>query len=213
LPKGPNQSVGTPIIDPDDGGPGVYLQALKPQAEQGANNAGAYLTVLVDGKPFKQDIVFGADYRPFDRNRYPFSFELDGVRYGLDLRKVVSDLPYALRLEKFVKRDHPGTAMAADYRSTVSILDGGQEREAQIFMNTPLRKDGYVVYQTNWGPQRSADGSPGRPPWYSVFEVAYNPSDQWPMYSCWVIGAGIFIHMILKLMRFMQSSARTSFST
>ncbi|HIE70618.1 MAG TPA: hypothetical protein EYP98_10800 [Planctomycetes bacterium] len=97
----------------------------------------------------------------------------------------------------------------ADYRSFVKVLGDGPERDVQIYMNTPLRKDDFVVYQTSWGPQ--INGRPaGGPPWYSVFEVSKNPSDQWPMYACFVIAIGLLIHMLMKLIRFLQSSARTT---
>ena len=75
------------------------------------------------------------------------------------------------------------------------------EQKAEIFMNYPLRRDGFVVYQTSWGPQPM-----GGPPWYSVFEVSYNPSDMWPMLACFVIAAGLLIHFVMKLRRFLDSS-------
>lgn len=209
LPKGPMSLSTTPVMTSDDGSPGVFLQPVKVNPERASNSAGAYARVMVDGKKHAEGILYGLDLQPRDRRRFPFTFEVAGQRYGLDLRKVVYDLPFSVRLERFVKRDHPGTMTAADYRSFVTVLDEGQEREAQIFMNTPLRKDDFVVYQTSWGPQRG--GRPaGGPPWYSVFEVSKNPSDQWPMYACFVIGIGLFLHMVLKLTRFLKSSTRTT---
>lgn len=209
LPKGPMVRATTPVLDPGDNGPGVYLEPMKINAAREMNVAGAYVRVMVAGKPHAEGIVYGAEMRPRESRRYPFTFEVDGTRYALDLRRVMFDLPFSVRLERFVKRDHPGTMMAADYRSFVSVDDGGQKRDAQIYMNTPLRKDGFVVYQTSWGPQ--INGRPaGGPPWFSVFEVAANPSDQWPMYACWVIGLGIFVHMLMKLLRFLNSSTRTT---
>jgi hypothetical protein len=209
LPKGPMVRATTPVLDAGDNGPGVYLEPMTVNPAREMNVAGAYVRVMVKGKQHAEGIVYGAEMRPRESRRYPFTFEVDGARYALDLRKQMFDLPFSLRLESFVKRDHPGTMTAADYRSFVSVNDGGQKRDAQIYMNTPLRKDGFVVYQTSWGPQ--INGRPaGGPPWFSVFEVAANPSDQWPMYACWVIGIGIFVHMLLKLLRFLQSSTRTT---
>lgn len=209
MPKGPMSRATTPVIASSDGSPGTYLQPLKVDSERSNNSAGAYVRVMVDGKKHAEGIVYGLEMLPRERRRFPFTFEVEGQRYGLDLRKVIYDLPFAVRLERFVKRDHPGTMTPADYRSFVTVLDKGQEREAQIYMNTPLRKDDFVVYQTSWGPQ--INGRPaGGPPWYSVFEVSKNPSDQWPMYACFVIGIGLVIHMLMKLIRFLQSSTRTT---
>ncbi|MFT4841175.1 MAG: hypothetical protein ACI8UD_000313 [Planctomycetota bacterium] len=210
LPKGPMVRVTTPVLE-EPGGPGIYLHPLKTNPNREYNRTGVYARVMVRGEKHAEGIVWGPDNLPLAQARFPFVFEVDGTRWAVDLRKVMYELPFKMRLSKFVKRDHPGTLTPADFRSWVSVDDGAQKREVQIFMNTPLRKDGYVAYQTNWGPQQpGADGRPQGPPWYSVFEVAANPSDQWPMLACWVIGIGIFVHMIMKLWRFLQSSARTT---
>jgi len=210
--KGPMVRATTPVLKTDATSPGVFLQPTKIQPERTRNIAGAYARVMVDGEKEAEGIVWGFELLPDDSRRYPFTFEVGGDRYALDLRKVVYDLPFSVRLDRFVKRDHPGTIVAADYRSFVTVLDGSQERESQIYMNTPLRRDEFVIYQTSWGPQKG--GRPdGGPPWYSVFEVAKNPSDQWPMYACFVIGIGLFVHMLMKLTRFLQSSTRTSLTS
>lgn len=203
LPKGPRVRTTAEIIDDGDGGPGVFLRQQKPRPERGQNTAGCYVQVITDTKERHKGILYGFEMRPYEKRRFPFTFEVDGVRWGLDLRKVIYDLPFRVNLKSFVKRDHPGTLMAADYRSFVQIPEEG-DREVQIYMNTPLRKDGFVMYQTNWGPQQPGGG----PPFYSVFEVAENPSDKWPEYSCWVIALGLLIHFSKKLGKFLGSSTR-----
>lgn len=208
LPKGPMFTSPTPVIDQGDGGPGVFLQPEKPNKQREANTAGCYVTVVVDGGKRIEGILHGAELRPFDGRRFPFTFAVDGRRYGLDLRRVVYDLPFAVRLDRFVKRDHPGTATPADFRSFVTVKEDGRERAAQIYMNTPLRKSGFVLYQTNWGPQQG-----GGPPWYSVFEVADNPSDVWPAVACGVIAIGLLLHFVMKLWRFLGSSTRQALSS
>lgn len=202
LPKGPMFSAPTPVVAAD-GEPGVFLQPEKPTKQREANTAGCYVTVSAKGEVVGEGILYGAELRPFDGRRFPFTFAIDGKRYGLDLRRVVYDLPFSVRLDRFVKRDHPGTTTPADFRSFVTVQENGQQRSAQIYMNTPLRKDGFVLYQTNWGPQQG-----GGPPWYSVFEVADNPSDVWPAIACGVIAVGLLLHFVLKLRRFLGSSTR-----
>ncbi|MEC8652252.1 MAG: cytochrome c biogenesis protein ResB [Planctomycetota bacterium] len=204
--KGPMVRTTAPVLDDPAGGPGVFLRQLPPLPERSANTAGAYVTVLTDAGDRFDGIVYGAERLPYQKQRFPFTFELDGARWAIDLRRVIYDLPFHVRLKSFVKRDHPGTLTAADYRSKVVIPEEG-EREAQIYMNNPLRKDGFVMYQTSWGPQ--INGRPnGGPPWYSVFEVAENPSDKWPEYACWVIALGLILHFTMKLKRFLGSSTR-----
>ena len=210
LSKGPMVRVTTPVLE-EPGGPGIYLHPLKTSPDREQNQTGVYVRVMVRGQQHAEGIIWGPGRLPFAQARFPFVFEVEGARWAVDLRKVIYELPFKVRLSKFVKTDHPGTMTPADFRSWVSVKDGGQEREVQIWMNNPLRQDGYVAYQTNWGPQQPGpDGRPLGPPWYSVFEVAANPSDQWPMWSCWVIGLGLFVHMIMKLSRFLKSSTRTN---
>jgi hypothetical protein len=203
LPKGPMFTPRAPVVD------GAFLREESwPAGEQPrkeAEIAGCYVTVYPDDGEPKQAILWGFPRLPHDEARYPFTFEVRGERYGLDLRHVVYELPFEVRLDRFQKLDHPGTMSPRDFRSYVTVRDAAGAREAQIFMNNPLRQDGFVVYQTNWGPQPM-----GGPPWYSVFEVSWNPSDIWPEIGCYVIALGLLVHFVGKLRRFLNSSARQS---
>jgi hypothetical protein len=203
LPKGPMVQTRMPVVD------GAFVRAeswpvgVQPKSE--AEIPACYVTVRSDAGDRFEAILSGDPRVPKDRNRYPFPFTVRGQRYGLDLRAVVHDLPFSVRLDKFQKLDHPGTMSPRDFRSFVTVADAAGSQEAQIFMNNPLRRDGYVVYQTNWGPQPA-----GGPPWYSVFEVSWNPSDVWPAIACIVIWIGLFLHFGKKLLGFLDSSARAS---
>jgi len=195
--KGPMVQALTPVID------GVFLREQAVAKEREANIAGCYVTVSTrTGDRFESPLL-GADMRPFSKQRQPFTFEVEGQRYGLDLRRVVFDLPFDVRLDKFQKLDHPGTMTPRDFRSFVTVREARGERQQQIYMNNPLRKDGFVLYQTNWGPQQG-----GGPPFYSVFEVSNNPSDMWPAIACGVIALGLVWHFGSKLRRFLDSSSR-----
>lgn len=199
VPKGPRvdspcESLDGVVLLPQSWSPGQ-----QPRSE--SEIAGCYVTVVPkNGAPIR-GIVWGFPRLPFDEARYPFAFTVDGVRYGLDLRHVTRELPFAVKLRKFQKLDHPGTMSPKDFRSYVTVVDDAGAQDAEIFMNNPLRRDGFVVYQTSWGPQPM-----GGPPWYSVFEVSYNPSDMWPMLACFVIAAGLLLHFAMKLRRFLDST-------
>ncbi|MFM1871585.1 MAG: hypothetical protein RL398_1007, partial [Planctomycetota bacterium] len=197
--KGPMVPAATPVLE------GVFLRELPLAKEREANTAGCYVRVVTDDGQSFESILYGAEMRPDYGDRLPFTFRAGGQRWGLDLRRVVYDLPFAVRLDEFRKTDHPGTMMARDFRSFVTVREDGVDREQQIYMNNPLRKDGFVLYQTNWGPQQG-----GGPPWYSVFEVSNNPSDVWPAIACFVIAIGLCWHFIAKLRRFVNSSTRES---
>lgn len=195
--KGPMVQALTPVVD------GVFLREQAIAKEREANIAGCYVTVTTRTGERLESPLLGADMRPFSRTRLPFTFSVEGQRYALDLRRVVYDLPFEVRLDRFSKLDHPGTMMARDFRSFVTVREERGERQQQIYMNNPLRKDGFVLYQTNWGPQQG-----GGPPFYSVFEVSSNPSDMWPAIACGVIALGLLWHFLAKLWRFLNSVSR-----
>lgn len=210
--KGPMFSVDVPVVSDDAGS--YFLQRVDPNKERERNAAGCYVTVIEKvGRKEHRTLLHGIDMRPFTDQRAPYTFEVDGTTWGLDLRRVVWDLPFTVRLDKFQKSDHPGTMMARDFRSWVTVFDGGAARDdggtgrqVQIYMNHPLRSQEHVFFQTNWGPQ---PGSTMKgPPWWSVFEVAKNPSDAWPKYASYVILLGLLWHFIAKLLRFLNSSTR-----
>ena len=207
LPKGPMVRTASPVLDLGDGGPSVFLQPEPVDKKREANAAGCYVGVFEGDKRIAEGILYGEEMRPLDGRRFPLVFEVQGKRYGLDLRRVVYDLPFTVRLDRFVKRDHPGTTNAADFRSFVTVKDAGQELPVQIYMNTPLRKDGFVLYQTSYGPPV------GGPPFFSVFEVADNPSDIWPAVACAVIAVGMLVHFVMKLWRFLHSSTREALAS
>ena len=152
-------------------------------------------------------VLWGLDAGAYESTREPFRFDVGGETWGLDLRRVTWDLPYEVRLDKFEKADHPGTMMPRDFSSWVTVReDGGAEVQVHIYMNHPLRSRDHVFFQTNWGPQPGGGGN--GPPWYSVFEVAKNPSDAWPKYASYVVLAGLLLHFGGKLYRYLNSSVR-----
>ena len=210
LPKGPMVQTRMPVVD------GAYVETRlwRPGEEVKSEQeyAACYVTVHPDPDPQAEDkpariegILWGFPRLPFDERRYPFTFTVRGQRYGLDLRHVVYDLPFAVRLDRFVKEDHPGTRAPREFRSYVTVTEGEQQQQAQIFMNNPVRRDGFVAYQSGWGPQPM-----GGPPWYTGLEVSYNPSDVWPTIGCFVIAIGLLWHFLAKLSRFLRSSTRAT---
>jgi hypothetical protein len=204
-PKGPMFDVDVPVVDDGQGGL-LYLHELPLQEERERNVSGCYVTVRPRGGEAQRSLLWGFDRRPWDDVQRPFTFEVQGQQWGLDLRRVTWDLPFTVRLDRFQKTDHPGTVSPRDYSSWISVLEpGGGERPVHIYMNHPLRRDGLVFYQTNWGPQVPRGMPPGGPPWYSVFEVARNPSDAWPKYASYVILAGLLLHFVGKLLRYLRS--------
>ena len=201
---GPRFEPRAPVVD------GVFLGAA-PQFIWAASDRemqlpGCYVTVVDSaGGDSRQAILWADDRLGGGRDLQPFTFESGGQTWGLELRHKTWNSPFSLRLDRFKKTDHPGTMTPRDYSSWVTVLEPEkQPRPVHIYMNEPLRKDGLIFFQSNWGPQPPRSG----PPWYSVFEVARNPSDQWPLWASLVILAGLVIHFGAKLLKYIGRESR-----
>ncbi|MFG0317263.1 MAG: cytochrome c biogenesis protein ResB [Planctomycetota bacterium JB042] len=175
---------------------GFWIQRLPLDKEAERNLVGAIVDVVPrDGTPAK-GIVWGVQ-------RAPFAAEIGGTTYAFDLRKKRYGLDFAVRLDRFKKTDHPGTESPKDFRSWVTKIEDGVEQQVEISMNEPLRHKGYILFQTAWDrPDAASNGE-----YYSVLAVVRNPSDQWPLYSCIIIAAGLLLHFVRKLGRYAKAQA------
>ena len=193
LPKGPMFEVDVPVVDD------YFLQERPFEKEAERNVPGAYVTVTpTDGQPVR-GILWG-------RERFPMTVEAGSRSFGLHLSRKRFPLPFQIRLDEFTHEFHPGTTMAREYMSDVTVYDGPVPQTVKIRMNEPLRRNGFVAFQSSYGP---SDARPGER-MFSVFAVVRNPSDQWPLYACIVIAAGMLMHFGRKLLRYVRSEVRTA---
>lgn len=176
-----------PVVD------GVFLQELTASASNEVNMLGLYATFVGKTERTREEAILTGDAF------VPYVLELGGKAFGVDLRKKRYRMPFAVRLDRFVHELHPRTMQDKSFESYVTQVMGGTERKVHIEMNSPLRHDGLVLFQSGWGPQ-DTEGSGGR--YYSVFAVVRNPSDQWPLISCLVITLGLLVHFGMKLGRY-----------
>ena len=133
----------------------------------------------------------------------PIRHEVGGTVYAIELRHTQFPLPYEVELEDFRRELYPGTNMPKAFESDVVVRQGDADQKVRIWMNNPLRKEGFVLFQSSWGPQGGGDG-----PLWSTFSVVRNPSDKWPEISCWIIAFGLCLHFGVMLARYIQREAR-----
>lgn len=177
---------------------GFWLQPLAPEKEAETNAAGAYATAMPkDGGASVSGILFGYA-------RAPWTFEMDGRRWAVDLRKKRWQVPFTIVLDRFIHETHPGTMMASNYESEVTQIENGVPRKVNIRMNEPLRHEGYTFFQASYGPKNARPGER----MFSVFEVVRNPADQWPLYACIVITIGLALHFIQRLLAHIKRQNR-----
>ncbi|MCC6408443.1 MAG: cytochrome c biogenesis protein ResB [Planctomycetes bacterium] len=192
LPKGPMFDAPLPVVD------GFFLEREEKAKENEQNVAGAYVAVLdPQSTGRKEAILWGAATQPW-------TIEVGGKTYGVELRRSQYLLPFTLRMDDFVKEDHPRMTMAKSFSSDVTVFEGSTSRPTKIEMNEPLRSQGLVLYQSSWGPSNARPGDR----LFSTLSVVRNPADQYPLWACIVIAVGLLWHFGLKLFRHIRSEAR-----
>lgn len=129
----------------------------------------------------------------------PQSFEKDGETYRIDMRFPRAYLPFSLALQNFVHRRHPNTDIPAEFASdlTLNNPETGENRHVRISMNEPLRYGGFTFYQASFANNDLT----------SVLQVVRNPGWQLPYISIAVIGLGLILHFLVKLLGFSSRAA------
>jgi len=194
VPKGPMFRGDGQVID------GYVVLARAEEKENEQNVPGVYVTLVDKGSGKQHDAIL------WGLQKYPLTHEAGGKQWFVDLGKRRYELPFAVRLDNFRVEFHPATDTPRTFWSDITKIEDGKEQAQKITMNEPLRHGDYVLFQTNWGPQER----PLKGPFYSVFSVVRNPSDQWPKWSCCIIGAGLLLHFSMRLVKYVraQRSAR-----
>lgn len=113
------------------------------------------------------------------------------VYYGKQRLK----LPFNIQLEKFVKKDYPGSQQAMNYKSYVKV--NGSLKVEEIYMNEPLKYGGYTFYQSSYQIQPNA-------PALSIFSVNKDPGRILKYLGSLILCAGIIIFTIQHSRRFRQ---------
>lgn len=194
LPKGPMFDTPQPVVD------GYFVRPLTPDKEAERDLAACYVRVYPagGGAPI-QGILWGG-------TRHPLTVRTVDREFGIKLRRKRYPLPFEVELTKFTHEYHPGTGIARVYKSDVLVHEGGRPEPMLIEMNSPLRRQGFIAFQSSWGPQNARPGDR----LFSVFAVVQNPSDQWPLWACVVIGIGLSIHFLMMLARYIRSEVKVA---
>lgn len=173
---------------------GVLLEPAKLEREEDLNLAGVYVEVSAKDQ-HHLGMLWGGE-------KQPWVFEIGSELYSMGLRHRRMDLPFSVKLEKFVKEFYPRTNKPRFFASEVVYSTGDWEQRTVIRMNEPLRFKGFTIYQASWG---TATDNPSEPV-FSVLAVTRNPAEQVPLYSCIIISFGLLLHFLQKLLRFLKSS-------
>lgn len=162
--------------DPAEDLPGVLFEVI-PRDMENTDKRGSQ--VLLYGGDSKETAV------PVGRDIYEFS-----------LRHQRTELPFFIVLDDFIKEEHPGTQMARKYESFVTLVTSQFTRKIKIHMNHPLREAGYTFFQASFS--QSQDGEA------STLAVVKNPGRMMPYLSSLLVGLGLTVHFLMKLVAAMK---------
>ena len=114
-----------------------------------------------------------------------------GDNYKITLRKTITPLPFTIKLNDFEKFSYPGTELASEYQSYVTIIEeDGLEWSQQIRMNEPLRTHGYTLYQSSF--VTLADKQ------FSVLAVVKNSGYLFPYIASILMALGLFFQCLKR---------------
>jgi cytochrome c biogenesis protein ResB len=173
---------------------GFWLRSLTPLPENEQNiegaevlvkprNGGNAITVILWGGTNNNALV-----------------TVDGKDYALRIGRQKWQLPFAITLNEFIREVYPGTNKPRRFSSLVTVNYPDKKEDIEITMNRPLRSDGYAVFQSSFDMQQAGD----RVIKTSVFQVARNPSDHWPLIGFSLVFIGLLIHFVMKLADFLM---------
>lgn len=134
----------------------------------------------------------------------PQSIQVDGKKYTFTIRPTRVHFPFSMTLLKATHTTYPGTDIPKDFRSRVLLNNHktGEQREVDIYMNHPLRYDGYTYYQYQMDAGQMTREA-GRTP-TSVLSVVRNPSWLTPYIGCTMVAIGLVIQFMYHLVGFVS---------
>ncbi len=132
------------------------------------------------------------------------SVEVGGKQSTFAMRPTRAYKPYSLTLLKATHSVYPGTEIPKDFRSRVRIENPskGEDREVEIFMNSPLRYDGLTFYQYQMAAGEMAMKSGQTPS--STLQVVRNPAWLTPYAGCIIVALGLIVQFMIHLVGFVS---------
>ena len=166
-------------------GANLAVREAEPVTSDDAQNAAAALIEPVEGGrglgTYWVSNALGA----------PQGFVREGRAWRFVLRPRRYYLPFSVTLKEFKHDIYPGTDIPKNFSSLVRLSDParGEDRDALIYMNHPLRYGGKTFYQASFGQNDRL----------SVFQVVRNPGWLIPYLSCIMVALGLLLHFGVKL--------------
>jgi hypothetical protein len=138
-----------------------------------------------------------------NRISVPQSVQANGKQFSFVLRPQRVWLPFSLTLLKATHSVYVGSDTPKDFRSRVRLQNPktGEDRETEIYMNSPLRYEGQTFYQYQMSASEMAREA-GRST--SVLMVVRNPSWLTPYIGCALVALGLVVQFLSHLIKFLS---------
>ncbi len=166
------------------------FQFQKLPTDKNDQNAGG-LEIEISGAAEPDNGIYVFYYNPRQGQSSATIKDKKGNDYTITLRPRQYKLPFTVHLKDFEKLDHAGTMMARSFSSKVTITQGSHSEDIKIYMNHPLRRDGYTLYQASFSQSGAAETS--------VFQVVHNKGRLMPYFAVIVITLGLLIHVLIQV--------------
>jgi hypothetical protein len=130
--------------------------------------------------------------------------EVDGKEYSFTVRPARAYKPFSLTLLNATHTTYPGRPdIPKDFRSRVRLQnpETGENRELEIYMNTPLRYGGLTFYQYQMAAGEMARQAGATPS--STLQVVRNPAWLTPYAGCIIVAVGLTVQFLYHLIGFL----------
>lgn len=128
----------------------------------------------------------------------PQSFTLGDRTFDLVMRQRRFPKPFTLTLLDFKHDLYAGTDIPKNFSSRIRLADPerGENREALISMNDPLRYRGFTFYQAGFDNNDKT----------TILQVVKNPAMLLPYIACGLVGLGLTLQFGMHLVGFMKKA-------
>ncbi len=127
-------------------------------------------------------------------------YSINNKNYTLEFRHQRTYLPFSIQLNKFNEELHPGTNIAKEYSSNVTVLQPSKDKlwQGTISMNRPLRYKGYTFYQSSFYTENNQ--------YVTVLAAVYNVGQSFPYIASIILSLALLIHLFQRLPRLFRKA-------
>lgn len=118
-----------------------------------------------------------------------------GESFQFLLGAKILQLPFEIELENFKMATNPGTMDPASYESFVKVKSGDSTSQEHVFMNNPLKKEGFTFYQASYFQLEKGQG------YGSIFSVNRDPGRLIKYLGSLLLVSGATIHFAIRSRR------------